>query len=157
METPDANHRQTPGVQAIEAKELARQIAEVIDEKQGADIQILDVSGPLVIADHFVVASARNPRHARAIASEVVYAMKQLARPCRHAAGNEGESNWVLLDFDDVVVHIFQDEARAFYDLESLWADVPRLEFTPARRAAGDASVWESLPESTYPDSGGTL
>ena len=103
-----------------------------MEEKQGEDLCILDVSGPLVIADYFVIANARNTRHARAIASGVDYAMKQTGRLRRNAAGVTGESNWVLLDFDDVVVHIFQADARAFYDLENLWADVPRVAYEPS-------------------------
>ena len=116
----------------IESKELARTIAQIIDEKQGEDIAILDVSGPLVIADVFVIASGRNARHARALAAEVAHTMKQQGRLCRNRANGDGESRWALLDFGDVVVHVFQDDARAFYDLEGLWADVPRIEWTPA-------------------------
>ncbi len=138
------------GVRTIESKELAREIAQIIVDKQGEDIEILDVSGPLVIADHFVIASARNARHARAIAGEVLRNMKRHGRFCRNNAGMDGEGSWVLLDFDDVVVHMFQAEARSFYDLEGLWADVPRLEFTPAEPRGGAAPDlgWEIQPDA---------
>lgn len=102
-----------------------------------------------MIADHFVIASARNTRHARALASAVDYDMKQSGRLRRNAAGVEGESNWVLLDFDDVVVHIFQADARAFYDLESLWADVPRVEYESTGTPGDGSEDWESIPDST--------
>jgi ribosome-associated protein len=133
----------------IESAELAQTIARIIEEKQGDDISILDVSGPLVIADYFVIASARNTRHARALASAIDYRMKQSGRLRRNAAGVEGESNWVLLDFDDVVVHVFQADARAFYDLESLWADVPRVAYEPAEPGSESSEDWESIPDST--------
>ena len=136
----------------IEAKQLALKIAGIIHSKHGEDLQILDVSGPLVIADFFVIASARNARHARAVASGVDYAMKHSGRLRRNAAGTNGEGNWVLLDYDQVVVHIFQQDSRGFYDLESLWADVPRLEFEPEEQTdppADLAGSWESLPDST--------
>lgn len=117
-----------------------------------------------MIADYFVLASAKNNRHARALGSELVRTMKRNGRLCRHNAGMDGESKWVLLDFDEVVIHIFQEEARAFYDLEGLWADVPRVEFTPEDRPATEAeplqegaSVWEHLPETSFPDSGGVI
>ncbi|MEM7200814.1 MAG: ribosome silencing factor [Planctomycetota bacterium] len=152
---PRARPTNHPGVETIESKDLAFSIARIIDEKQADDIAILDVSGPLVIADYFVVASARNQRHARALASDLIRAMKQEGRLCRHTAGAEGGSNWVLLDFDDVVVHLFQAEARSFYDLESLWADVPRVEFVHTAREV--APTWESLGDSSYPDSGDSV
>ena len=132
---------------------MAQHIAQLIHEKQGEDIVILDVSGPLVIADHFIIATARNSRHARAIAQGVESAMKQQGLLRRSTAGMEGESNWVLLDFDEVVVQIFQPDARSFYDLEGLWGDVPRIPFEPSgepETASGDLSPsWESFPDST--------
>ena len=106
-----------------------------------------------------MIASARNARHTRAIAGDIVQEMKQSGRLRRHASGLEGEGNWVLLDFDDVVVHLFQQDARSFYALEDLWADVPRLEFTPAPKPADAPDVedsWESFPDPIVPDSGGT-
>jgi ribosome-associated protein len=95
------------------------------------------VSGPLVIADYFVIATARNPRQALAIARAIEGEVKQgrlkdAGLRLLNAAGMEGEGNWILLDLDLVVVHIFTAETRALYDLENLWADAPRVQFTPA-------------------------
>ena len=75
--------------------------------------------------------------------------MKQSGRLRRNAAGVEGESNWVLLDFDDVVVHVFQADARAFYDLENLWADVPRVAYVPGDPPSEPTGDRESVPDST--------
>ena len=144
------------GEHPIDATTLARQMAELIDEKQGDDITLLDVSGPLVIADYFVIATARNPRHAQGMAADLARAAKHLGVTRRRTSGAEGESAWVLLDLDVVIVHIFQADARQFYDLESLWADAERVEFTPAERPATEAATpgvevspaWEAFPES---------
>jgi ribosome-associated protein len=89
-----------------------------------------------VIADYFVIATTRNPRQALAIARELEGAVKQgplkdKGTRLLNAAGLEGEGNWILLDLDLVVVHIFSGETRSFYDLENLWADAPRVRFTP--------------------------
>lgn len=113
------------------------QIAQRLDEQQAADVVVLDVSGPLVIADYFVIATVQSTRQAQAIARELDLEHKaRRGRRRRNAGGLETEeSNWVLLDFDDIVVHLFLPEARTYYGLEALWADVPRLPFTPARRA----------------------
>jgi ribosome-associated protein len=86
----------------------------------------------LVIADYFVIISARNVRHAHALGREIEFRIKQAGRRRRNAAGAEQDSPWVLLDFDDVVVHLFVAETRMFYDLEGLWADAPAVPFTPA-------------------------
>ncbi|MGE3175401.1 MAG: ribosome silencing factor [Planctomycetota bacterium] len=104
-------------------------MARLLGEKQAEDIVILDVSRPLAIVDYFVVATVRNTRQAQAIAREVDLDVKHLrGRRKRNTGGLESEdSNWVLLDFDDVVVHLFLPEARTYYGLESLWADAPRV------------------------------
>lgn len=114
--------------------QLALQIAQRLDEKQAEDITLLDVRGPLVIADVFIVATVNSTRQAQALAREIDQDVKgQRGRRRRNTGGLETEnSNWVLLDFDDVVVHLFLPEARTYYGLEELWADVPRVPFTAA-------------------------
>ena len=123
--------KQQPASHPQDSKDLALTLAGLLDRKKGTDIAILDVSGPLVITDYFVVATAHNPRHAQALGRELESTMKQAGLLRRNVAGMEGENSWVLLDFDDVVAHIFIPESRAFYALEDLWADVPRLPFAP--------------------------
>jgi ribosome-associated protein len=119
-------------------RELALTIASRLDEKQAKDIVILDVSGPLVIADYFVIATVQSTRQCQSLARELDLEHKALKGRRRRNTGRlETEaSNWVLLDFDDIVVHLFLPEARAYYSLEELWADVPRVPFTPAETAA---------------------
>jgi len=114
--------------------ELALAIAQQLADRQATDITILDVSGPLVIADYFVIATVQSTRQAQALLRELdaQHKLTQGQRR-RNTGGMESEdSNWVLLDFDEIVVHLFLPEARAYYGLETLWADVPRLPFTPA-------------------------
>ena len=120
-------------------RELALTIARFLDHKLATDIVLLDVSGPLVITDFFVIATVRSSRQALAIARELDALLKQHGHRRRNPGNLDGdEPSWVLRDYDDVVVHLFQAEARAFYDLESLWADAPRLPFTPEPRAAAE-------------------
>ena len=110
-------------------------------EKQASDIAILDVCGPLAIVDYFVLATVKNTRQAQSFARELDLEVKHTrGQRKRNQGGMESEdSNWVLLDFDDVVVHLFLPEARKYYGLESLWADVPRLAVPePAAGASND-------------------
>ncbi|MCA8943940.1 MAG: ribosome silencing factor [Planctomycetes bacterium] len=127
------------GVPKIGPKQLALHIAEIIDERQGTDIAILDVTGPLVIADFFVIATVRNDRHGVALARELVARLKAEGLHRRNAAGMDGETGWVLLDFNEVVVHLFVEQTREFYDLEHLWSDAPRVEFEGTARAESPA------------------
>jgi ribosome-associated protein len=119
-------------------RDLALAIAARLDEQQARDIVILDVSGPLVIADYFVVATVQSTRQGQSLAKELDMEHKALRGSRRRNTGGleTEESNWVLLDFDDIVVHLFLPEARSYYDLETMWADAPRLPFTPAPKPA---------------------
>lgn len=138
------------GVLNIGPEELALRIAEVIDERQGTEVAILDVTGPLVIADYFVVATVRNDRHGAALARELIATLKAGGHLRRNAAGLDSETGWVLLDFDEVVVHLFTEEAREFYDLENLWSDAPRVAFTPsAPKSPSDGEIRQAI----FPDS----
>lgn len=118
--------------------QLALSIAQRLDEKLATDVVVLDVCDRLVIADYFVIATVQSTRQAQALAKELDLDSKATrGRRRRNTGGLETEeSNWVLLDFDDVVVHLFLPEARVYYGLETLWADVPRVPFTPAPRTA---------------------
>lgn len=97
--------------------------------KGGTDLVVLEVGEIISIIECFVLVSATNTRQVRTIVDEVEQAMRSIdgSRPI----GIEGldDAAWVLLDFGDVVVHVFLDETRAFYDLDRLWADAPRIAF----------------------------
>ena len=85
-----------------------------------------------MVADYFIICSATNERQARAIANDLRVRMKGLGKPERGVEG-VSDARWLLQDFNDVVVHVFQTEHRDFYDLEGLWADAPRIRWKRAR------------------------
>lgn len=103
-----------------------------------------------------MIATARNARHANAMARELSMIAKSAGAAFRRLSGVDTESGWVLLDFDTVVVHLFDAEKRAFYALESLWSDVPRVPFEARPRAAtppaAEQQSGESWPGSSWPD-----
>ncbi len=106
------------------AKELTVVAARAADAKQGDDIVALDVSGPLPLADVFLLVTGRSERNVLAICDEVEDRMIEAgAKPLRREGRSEGR--WLLLDFGDVVVHVFHEEDRQFYSLERLWKDCP--------------------------------
>ncbi len=114
--------------------------AEAASSKKGTDIVVLDVGEIIAIIDQFVLVSAANTRQVRTIVDEVQGALRDVdgSRPI----GVEGldDASWVLLDYGDVVVHVFLEDTRAYYDLDRLWADAPRFdveeEAPPARQAS---------------------
>jgi len=107
----------------LDTLELARNIAEAIADKKGEDILILDIRDISILADYFVIGSTTSKRQAKAIVEGVKQEIKQAfdVRPS-HIEG-EPASGWVLMDYGDVVVHLFAEEVRAYYDLEGLWQD----------------------------------
>lgn len=118
------------------ARELLNVVALAADSKQGEDLVALDVSGPLPLTDIFFLASGRNERQVQAIAGEIEDKMIEAgAKPLRREGRSEGR--WILLDFGDVVAHIFHEEDRMYYSLERLWKDCPAitLELPVARTA----------------------
>lgn len=110
-----------------ESTRRAQLAADAAATKLGTDIVLLDVGEILQIVDWFVVVSASNTRQVRTIVDDVEAAMKSTdgGGPVRSEGLDDGR--WVLLDCGDVVVHVFLDEVRAFYNLERLWGDVPRI------------------------------
>lgn len=102
-------------------------MADAIHEKKGLDVELLEVGDLLAITDVFVIATGSSRTHVRSLADNVEKVLREREdrRPLRREGVNEGE--WVLLDFADVVVHLFQPEQREFYGLERLWRDAPRI------------------------------
>lgn len=107
------------------ARALAERIAQLTLDKKASDVVILDVRGRTSYADYFVVASGESDRQVTAMAEHVETQLKQEGQ---RPIGSEGydTGHWVLLDYGEVVAHLFFTEVRAFYDLEGLWADAPR-------------------------------
>lgn len=114
--------------QSEESREAAVAAARSASAKQAESVAILDVHGLIVITDYFVIASGETERQVRTIVEEVEKALRDLGRkPVRREGETEGR--WVLLDYVDVVVHVFADEEREYYDLERLWRDAPRVDW----------------------------
>jgi len=106
------------------ARELLRIAALAADDKQAEDLVALDVSGPLPLTDIFLLATGRNERNVVSIASEIEDKLIEIgAKPLRREGRAEGR--WILLDFGDLVVHVFHEEDRMYYSLERLWKDCP--------------------------------
>ncbi len=106
------------------ARELLRVAVAAADAKQADDLVALDVSGPLPLTDIFLLATGRNERNVIAIASEIEDKLiERGSKPLRREGRSEGR--WVLLDFGDLIVHVFHEEDRMYYSLERLWKDCP--------------------------------
>ena len=117
--------------------DLAVLAARVADETKATDIIVLDVGEVLAITGYFVVASASNPRLARTVVESIEHAAKD--RLDRSPVRIEGlrEQRWILVDYGDVIVHVFVEELREFYEIERLYRDVARLDWQP--RAVTDS------------------
>ncbi|MFC0678337.1 ribosome silencing factor [Lysobacter korlensis] len=106
------------------ALELLSTAANAADAKQGADLVALDVSEPLPLADIFLLVTGRNERNVVAIAEEIEDKLLETGVKALRREGR-AEGRWVLLDFGDLVVHVFHEEDRMYYSLERLWRDCP--------------------------------
>lgn len=114
---------------ADEALNVAKVAARAADDKQGTNTIVVPVGDILGITEYFVITGASNRRLVRAVAEEIE---EQVREQCNRSPGRtEGhrEQQWVLLDYGDVVVHVFLDEVRQFYEIERLYKDVPRIEW----------------------------
>ena len=119
------------------ARELLTVAATAADAKQGEDLVALDVSGPLPLTDIFFLVTGRNERNVQAIAGEIEDKMLEAgARTLRREGRAEGR--WILLDFGDIVAHVFHEEDRMYYSLERLWKDCPAIPLELAVAKASD-------------------
>jgi len=110
-----------------DGRELAALCVRVAEDAKAEDLVVLDVRGLSSFTDYFVLMSGRSTRHVQGMAEAIEGELRSKRVSSKHAEGLR-EGLWVLLDFGDVVVHIFYHEKRAFYDLEGLWHDAPRLD-----------------------------
>lgn len=107
--------------------QLAREAGRIADSKKAEDITILDLRNITTLTDSFVICSVANNRQARAIAQEIDEKLAKFGLKLDHIEGYPN-SNWILMDYTDLVIHIFTKEIREYYDLEHLWGDAPRVE-----------------------------
>ena len=105
-----------------DSKELVREIAKVLNEKKAMDIVAIKTEEVTIVSDYFVIASGTSNTHTKALADDVEYEIKQRTGIApEHIEGRA--TGWILLDYGTVIVHIFQQENREYYNLERLWAD----------------------------------
>lgn len=115
----------------MEAEQVARVACAAARDKKAIDVMVLDMRPFLAIVDYFVIASGTSTVHTRAIAEEVVERLaKEGVRPARREGTNGGR--WVLLDYGGVVVHVFHEEERDYYNLERYWQAAERVDFARA-------------------------
>ena len=118
-----------------DVRSWAATAARASEDKNGEDTLIIEVGSILAITDLFVITSAANTRLVRTIVDEVEKQLKESGGPAPLRVEGLDDARWVLMDYGDFVVHVFLDEARAFYELERLWADAPRLEWAEIEAA----------------------
>lgn len=110
------------GVQPMNSKETARLAIKALEDKKAEEIKTIDISNVSVIADYFIIANGTNRSQIQALSDHVEETLGKAGVPLRQIEGYQN-ANWVLLDFHDVIIHIFDKENRLFYDLERIWRD----------------------------------
>ncbi len=111
----------------LQPEEFVKNVQKWIDDKQGTDTKVVDVRGVSSLADYFVITSGSSDRQVAAIADNIEFEAKKLGILPKSVEG-EREARWILLDYYDVIIHVFHQQEREFYNLERLWKDGMRPE-----------------------------
>lgn len=106
----------------MNSKEMAKIAFNALDDKKGIDITIIDISEISVIADYFIIAGGNNENQVKAMADAVDEELGKAGASSNHIEGYNS-ANWILMDYNDVIIHIFNQDDRLFYDLERIWRD----------------------------------
>lgn len=106
----------------MDSEILMKSVVKVLDDKKASDIKVIKLDDLTIMCDYFVIADADNATHVRSLVDDVEYELKKEGRNPKRIE-KDNSSNWIILDYQDVVVHIFHKSAREFYNLENLWAD----------------------------------
>jgi ribosome-associated protein len=112
---------------AESARQFAMEAAKLAANTRSHNVVVLDVRGISPVCDYFVLASGTSARQMRTVADQIIELAEKQKAKAINTDGYDGES-WILVDFVDVIVHLFSDEARAYYDLDNLWGDAKREE-----------------------------
>jgi ribosome-associated protein len=108
-------------------KNLLKEIFKILDEKKATDIIVLDMRKLTTITDYFIIATANSTTHLKALAKEIFLTMKEKFNLIPLNSLNENEDKWMLIDYQDFIIHLFIKEAREFYNLEDLWFEAKRI------------------------------
>lgn len=106
----------------MDTKSLSLEVFKALDDKKAHDIKVLDVQGLTSVADYFILATGTSTRHASSLAESVEDALTEIGIEPSHKEGQR-TGEWILLDYLDVIVHVFTEETRNFYNLEKMWKD----------------------------------
>ena len=106
----------------MNAKEMVKLASQALSDKKGSDIKVIDISSVTVIADYFIIADGNNASQVQAMADNVEEILGKEGYVCRQTEGYQN-AGWILMDYGDVIVHIFSRDDRLFYDLERIWRD----------------------------------
>lgn len=109
------------------SKEMVKLAYAALDEKKAEDIRIIDIAGVSVLADYFIICNGSNESQVRALVDNVEEALEKAGYPLKQTEGH-GLGSWVLMDFGDIIVHVFDRENRLFYDLERIWVDGKQID-----------------------------
>lgn len=105
-----------------QSKEMTRIAYDALSDKKGEDIKIIDITGVSVLADYFIIATGNSDSQVNALVDNVEEELHKAGYPLKQREGR-ANSSWILLDFGDIIVHVFDKENRLFYDLERIWKD----------------------------------
>ncbi len=111
------------------AEEKIKEAVQALDAKRAEDIRVLKVTDLTVLGDYFIIANGTSNTHTKTLAEEVEFRLSQKGVEPLHREGMNG-SNWYILDYSDVIVHVFHQEMRSFYRLEQLWADAEDVDIS---------------------------
>lgn len=108
-------------------KQIAYEVTKALDEKKGQDLKLLKIDRVSSLADYFLICTGTSNTHVKTLCDYAEYTLEQLGETMLSREGHRGNS-WELLDYGTIVVHVFTEEARKFYDLERLWADAEQID-----------------------------
>ena len=106
----------------MELFEIVKKAVGALEDKKAEDITVIDISEVSTIAEYFIIASGSNPNQVKALADNVEETLGRAGYELRQSEGY-GTASWILMDYNDIIVHIFSEEDRSFYDLERIWRD----------------------------------
>lgn len=108
--------------------ELAKTAVKILDNKKAVDIEMIETAEHTIVSDYFVIANGTSNTHVKALADEVEYELSKLGIEPLHIEGRA--TGWILLDYNEVLIHVFTKESRDYYNLERLWSDAEKVDIS---------------------------
>ncbi len=138
----------SPGdeTEGFDYRDVALACARLAMDRLARDVKVYNVGDRLGIAEYFVLATVNNRRQARAVRDEIRMGIKELGAGVPNSSSEDPDGRWSLYDYNGVVLHLFDDEGREFFDLDALWEDVPTLDIETGVESVGDPTSTEDIP-----------